>query len=191
MYPAIQIGPLVLPTGPLTIILSFWILLTVGAREATRKGLNGDHVYNAGFYGLLAGLLRILNAFLILLTVIFILLEAATFQSKLYSTFGTSKNSMSYFNSFTSNINRYMVIKTWMSLATGLLVAIWLAVLRVDYPVLWGLLAFIFNYVPNIGSIIAAIPAVLLAFIQLGTVHALLAAGGYIVFNIIIGNNLL
>ena len=64
MYPAIQVGPLVLPTGPLTIILSFWILLAVGAREATRKGLNGDHVYNAGFYGLLAGLIggRIVHA---------------------------------------------------------------------------------------------------------------------------------
>jgi predicted PurR-regulated permease PerM len=138
---------------------------------------------------MLSGLGKVLsNLFLILLTVIFILLEAATFQSKLYSTFGTSKNSMSYFNSFTSNINRYMVIKTWMSLATGLLVAIWLAVLKVDYPVLWGLLAFILNYVPNIGSIIAAVPAVLLAFIQIGPIHALLAAGGYIVFNVIIGN---
>lgn len=138
---------------------------------------------------MLSGLGNVLsNAFLILLTVIFILLEAATFRSKLYTIFGISENSMNYFNSFTSNINRYMVIKTWMSLATGLLVVIWLTVLKVDYPVLWGLLAFIFNYVPNIGSIIAALPAVLLAFIQLGAIHALLAAAGYIVFNVIIGN---
>ena len=68
------------------------------------------------------------------------------------------------------------------------MVTIWLAILRVDYPVLWGLLAFMFNYVPNIGSIIAAVPAILLAFIQLGTTTAIMAALGYIAFNVIIGN---
>jgi predicted PurR-regulated permease PerM len=95
---------------------------------------------------------------------------------------------MKSFDNFTGTINRYMVIKTWMSLGTGVLVTIWLAILRVDYPVLWGLLAFMFNYVPNIGSIIAAVPAILLAFIQLGTTTAILAALGYIAFNVIIGN---
>ena len=128
------------------------------------------------------------NAFLIFLTVIFILLEAASFPAKLYSAFGRSKMSMKNFDNFTANINRYMVIKTWMSLGTGVLVTIWLAILGIDYPVLWGLLAFMFNYVPNIGSIIAAVPAILLAFIQLGTTTAILAALGYIAFNVIIGN---
>ena len=138
---------------------------------------------------MLAGLGNVLsNAFLIFLTVIFILLEAASFPAKLYSAFGSSKMSMKNFDNFTANINRYMVIKTWMSLGTGVLVTIWLAILGVDYPVLWGLLAFMFNYVPNIGSIIAAVPAILLAFIQLGTTTAILAAVGYIAFSVIIGN---
>ena len=44
------------------------------------------------------------------------------------------------------------------------------------------------NYVPNIGSIIAAIPAVLLSFIQLDMVHALFAALGYAVVNVVIGS---
>ena len=138
---------------------------------------------------MLAGIGNMLsNAFLIFLTVIFILLEAASFPTKLYSAFGSSKMSMENFDNFTANINRYMVIKTWMSLGTGVLVTIWLAVLGVDYPVLWGLLAFMFNYVPNIGSMIAAVPAILLAFIQLGTTTAILASVGYILFNVIIGN---
>ncbi len=128
------------------------------------------------------------NAFLILLTVIFILLEAASFPSKLQSAFGPSRISTTHFHDFLSNINQYMVIKTWMSLGTGALVSIWLAVLGVDYPILWGLLAFMFNYVPNIGSIIAAVPAILLALIQLGTTSALLAAAGYATFNVVIGN---
>lgn len=138
---------------------------------------------------MLAGLGNILsNAFLIFLTVIFILFEAASFPAKLYSAFGSSKMSMENFDNFTANINRYMVIKTWMSLGTGVLIAIWLAILKVDYPLLWGLLAFMFNYVPNIGSIIAAVPAILMAFIQLGTTTAVLATVGYISFNVIIGN---
>jgi predicted PurR-regulated permease PerM len=128
------------------------------------------------------------NAFLILLTVIFILLEAATFPGKLNAAFGSSEETAGTFESFLGKINRYMVIKTWMSLMTGILVAVFLAILRVDYPVLWGLLAFMFNYVPNIGSIIAAVPPVLLAFIQFGTTKALIAAAGYVVFNVIIGN---
>ncbi|MDB9822316.1 AI-2E family transporter [Deltaproteobacteria bacterium] len=138
---------------------------------------------------MLTGLGNVLsNAFLIFLTVIFILLEAATFPSKLQAAFGASGSSTSDFNSFTEKINRYMMIKTLMSLGTGVLITIWLTVLRVDYPVLWGLLAFMFNYVPSIGSIIAAVPAVLLAFIQTGPTFALLAAAGYLAVNVVIGN---
>ncbi|MFC1883191.1 AI-2E family transporter [Thermodesulfobacteriota bacterium] len=138
---------------------------------------------------MLTGLGNVLsNAFLILLTVIFILLEAATFPGKLNAAFGRSEKTTAKFDDFLSKINRYMVIKTWMSLMTGVLVAVFLAILRVDYAVLWGLLAFMFNYVPNIGSIIAAVPAILLAFIQAGASTALLTAAGYVVFNVVIGN---
>ena len=57
---------------------------------------------------------------------------------------------------FRENVKRYLVIKTVASLGTGVAPRE-----RVDYPMLWGLLAFLLNYVPNIGSIIAAVPAVL------------------------------
>jgi predicted PurR-regulated permease PerM len=56
------------------------------------------------------------------------------------------------------------------------------------YPVLWGLVAFLLNYVPNIGSIIAAAPAVLLAFVQLGVGHVLFTVLGYVMVNTVIGN---
>ena len=61
-----------------------------------------------------------------------------------------------------------MVIKTLISAATGLVVWLWLLILGVDYPVLWGTLAFLLNFVPNIGSIIAALPAILLALSSWG-----------------------
>jgi len=81
-----------------------------------------------------------------------------------------------------------MVIKTFMSLASGILIAVWLYILGVDYPILWGFLAFLLNYIPNIGSIVAAIPAVILAVVQLGFGSALLVAAGYIVVNFVEGN---
>lgn len=130
------------------------------------------------------------NAFIILLTVIFILLEAASFRAKIKSAFADRQPefSLEAFDHFINSVNQYMAIKTMISIATGVLVATWLAILNVDYPLLWGLLTFLLNYVPNIGSIIAAIPTTLLALIQLGPGIALLTAGGYALINIIIGN---
>jgi predicted PurR-regulated permease PerM len=63
-----------------------------------------------------------------------------------------------------------------------------LSVLGVDFPVLWGFLAFLLNYVPNVGSTIAAIPAVLLAYIQLGIGRAVMATAGYMAINFILDN---
>jgi predicted PurR-regulated permease PerM len=81
-----------------------------------------------------------------------------------------------------------MIIKTLISLATGILAGILLSVLGVDFPVLWGFLAFLLNYVPNVGSTIAAVPAVLLALIQLGIGRAVMAAAGYMAINFILDN---
>lgn len=128
------------------------------------------------------------NAFLIFITVIFILLEAATFHAKLLQISGPLNKNMDFFKTFISKVNRYMVIKTWISLSVGVLVTIWLTILGVDYPILWGTLTFIMNFVPVIGSILAAVPAILLAFVQLGALYAILAACGYIVFNIVMEN---
>jgi len=128
------------------------------------------------------------NAFLILLTVIFILLEAAGFPNKIRSAIKAPEKSLANLSQVSQSINRYLVLKTLLSLATGMLIWFWLALIGVDYAILWGLVAFLFNYIPNIGSIIAAVPAVLLALVQLDLVHTLLAVAGYMVINILIGN---
>ena len=138
---------------------------------------------------MLAGMSGVLtNAFLILLTVIFILFEAAGFADKLRAAFADPQTTLPHLEDFTGKIQRYMAIKTWVSLATGALIALWLALLGVDYPLLWGMLAFLLNYVPNIGSILAAVPAVLLALIQLGLGPALAAGAGYLAVNLVMGN---
>ena len=137
----------------------------------------------------LAGLSGLLtNVFMILLTVIFILLEASGIPQKLRTAAGDSEESMGQFRSVTESVNRYLALKTVFSLATGFAIAIWLAILGVDFALLWGLVAFLLNYVPNIGSIIAAIPAILLALIQLGVVPALLTCLGFVVVNVVFGS---
>ncbi|RJP78083.1 MAG: AI-2E family transporter [Desulfobacteraceae bacterium] len=128
------------------------------------------------------------NAFFILMTVIFILLEASGFPAKIQIALGDPESSLQGFEQFLDTVKQYIAIKTWISAATGIFITVWLTVLGVDYSLLWGLLAFLLNYVPNIGSIIAAIPAVLLSVVQLGPGKALLVAGGYILVNIIMGN---
>jgi len=138
---------------------------------------------------LLAGLGSALsNIVLILLTVTFILFEASSFPVKLRAVLGHPQQVFPQFTRFIGDIERYMVIKTLISLATGILIGIWLSILGVDFPILWGFLAFLLNYVPSIGSTVAAIPAVLLAFIQLGIGSAVMATAGYMAVNFILDN---
>jgi predicted PurR-regulated permease PerM len=127
------------------------------------------------------------NGFLVLMTVIFMLLEASSLPGKLRLILGVD-SSLAAFDRFVQNMQHYMVIKTLVSLATGVLVTVWLIVLGLDYPLLWGLLAFLLNYVPNIGSIIAAVPAVLLAVVQLDLLRALCVAAGFLVVNLVMGS---
>ncbi len=136
----------------------------------------------SGLGGLLA------NAFLILLTVIFLLFEASQLPAKLNAVIGGSEGSMQRLGSIAQNINRYMAIKALTSLLTGVGVALCLLPIGVDFPVLWGLLAFLLNFVPNIGSIIAAVPAVLLALVQLGPMGAVWTILVYLLINTVVGN---
>ncbi len=137
----------------------------------------------------LAGMGGILtNGFLIILTIIFVLLEASSMPSKIKAAFGNYDSTSYYINKFVSKVKKYMAIKTIASLATGIIITIWLIILDVDFPLLWGLVAFMLNFVPNIGSIIAAIPAIMLSYLQIGFGSALLTTIGYLTVNVVIGN---
>jgi AI-2 transport protein TqsA len=139
--------------------------------------------------GMLGGLGSALsNIILILLTVTFILLEASSFPVKLRAVLGDPQQVFPQFTRFVDDIQRYMIIKTGISLSAGILIGIWLALLGVDSPVLWGFLAFLLHFVPNVGAIIAGIPVVLLTLVQLGPGHAVLVAAGYLAVSFILGN---
>ena len=141
------------------------------------------------FADLLNGLGKTLsNAFLILLTTVFILFEASSFPRKFRAISKNPEETLDRFATFRDKIRHYLVIKTFASLATGGTVGICLGILGINYSVLWGLLAFFFNYVPNVGSIIAAIPAVLFTMVQLGIVPAMWVLFIYVLINVVIGS---
>ena len=140
----------------------------------------------AGFFAGMGSVLS--DIILVLLTVTFILLEASSFPIKLRSVLGDPQRAFPQVTKFVNDIRRYMIIKTIISLIAGVTIGLWLYILGVDFPILWGFVAFLLHYIPNLGQILAAIPAVLLALLQFGMGHAALAAAGYLVVGFILGN---
>ncbi len=127
------------------------------------------------------------NSFVILLSVIFMLLESGHFASKIsYAT--RDSEVVENIEEILSKIKRYMVLKALISLFTGFVIWIALLIIGTDYAFLWAVLAFLLNFIPNIGSIIAAVPAVLLTFVQLGSFSALMVVIVYVGANVIIGS---
>ena len=130
----------------------------------------------------------IANAFLIALTVIFILFEASDFPAKARQAVGGRAELLLWFREFSDRLQEYLRIKTLVSVLTGVSIAAWLWVVGLDFAMLWGVLALLLNYVPNIGSVIAAVPAVLLALVALDFTGVLLVVAGYVVVNVVFGN---
>ena len=128
------------------------------------------------------------NGFLILLTVIFMMLEVSSLPKKINKMFANPEASLSSIKSVTQNINKYITLKTIMNLCNALLVTIFLFFMGVDYYLLWGLLAFLLNYIPTIGSFFALLPPALLALIQFGFVEAIVVVIGFIIINTLVGN---
>ncbi len=130
------------------------------------------------------------NTALVLLTMMFVLLEATTFPKKIRSAIEDPNDDLGQWKSMLVEIQRYLAIKTVVSLVTGATATLLLWALGVDFPLLWGMVAFLLNYIPTVGSIIASVPAIIIAMIQpdLGLGVAALVAFGYVVINTVYGS---
>ncbi|MFM2485303.1 AI-2E family transporter [Celerinatantimonas yamalensis] len=125
--------------------------------------------------------------FIILVTTIFMLFEADSLPKRLYRDGGVDHHNSPFYR-FSRSVNHYMGVKTLVSLITAVPITLVLWGLHLDYAILWGILAFLLNFIPNVGSLLAAVPAVLLAIVQLGTSDALAVAFTYLVVNLLVGN---
>jgi predicted PurR-regulated permease PerM len=167
--------------------------------ELDREGFDVNRVLSL-FGNVLGALGSVLNnAFVIVFMLVFMLLEAADLPAKLRAIAPGSSDAADRLARIQDSVWQYVRLKTRISLLTGGLVIGWLWLLGVDFPLLWGLLAFLLNFVPNIGSFLAAVPAVLVAILQadangqppqLAESLSLAAytALGYVLINVIIGN---
>ena len=142
--------------------------------------------YTAGALGQLGGVMS--NTFTIFFLLLFLLMELDSFSIKTKAIAVNSNISVSYLNTIGKSIRHYLSIKTVMSLLTGLIIWIGLLIVGVDYAIIWALIAFLLNYIPNIGSIIAALPAVLFALIQLGPAGAVWTVVVFVSVNMVVGN---
>ncbi len=128
------------------------------------------------------------NVFLIVFIVVFLLLELNSFAVKTIAIVDDPAKSLQYLTKIGSSIRHYLGIKTLVSLLTGVLIWLSLLIIGVDYAIMWGIMAFLLNFIPNIGSIIAGLPALIFALVQLGVGGAIWTAIAYISVNMIVGN---
>ena len=140
----------------------------------------------AGFLGQLGGIMG--NAFTIFFLALFMLFEVDSIPAKLKAIMSSTAESLAFFNIIGDNVRHYLGIKTLTSLLTGALIWVGLTLVGVDYAIIWALIAFLLNYIPNIGSIIAAVPAVIFALVQLGLGGVIWTTIIFVAVNMIVGN---
>jgi len=128
------------------------------------------------------------NTFMIILIFIFILLEATGFPVKLKAAAKGSDTYLLEYEKIVKGVNRYLGLKVITSLSTSIIITIGLLIIGVDFAPMWGVVAFLLNFIPTIGSLLAAIPPTLLALVQLGPAGSLATALLYLVTNVTIGS---
>ncbi len=128
------------------------------------------------------------KALLVFIGVAFILSETKVFEKKLKVIFNSDSKKLNSFKLFSHNLQKYFIVKTFTSFLTGFFIFVVLFFFKVDYPILWAVIAFLFNFIPVVGSIVAAIPAVLLSLVSGHLDHTLWLMLFYVVINISISN---
>ena len=128
------------------------------------------------------------NTVLVMLTVVFVLAEAAVLPRKLRIISGNPEEDVEWASSVLGDLRVYLAVKTQCSLIVAVTSTVFLWLMGVDYPVLWGLLAFLLNFIPTLGSIIASIPPIVLGLILDGIGGGVVVAVWYLIINTAVGS---
>jgi len=163
-----------------------------GAQEEIKKFLTADKIvdfFKGNITSLLTGVLDTLKvSFIVLILLVFMLSEARMFSRRFEAIVEARGPNLQRMLSATHDIQKYLGIKTLISIATGVLAGLLCWAAELDFPLLWGLLAFALNYIPAVGSIIAGVPPMLLALLSHDLQHAIAVGCGYLVINGFLGN---
>jgi AI-2 transport protein TqsA len=111
------------------------------------------------------------NVLWVILFMAFILAERESFTRRLVKQLGREKAEpvLESLQQINNSVQHYLGLKTLISLITGILVTIILTVAGVDFALLWGVLTFVLNFIPTIGSIIATLPPIAVTLFQSGS----------------------
>lgn len=163
-----------------------------GAEEEVKKNLTVGKIqewFQDNVTSLLGGVLDTLkSSFIVLILLVFMLSEARVFSRRFESIVEAQGPNLQRMLSATRDIQKYLGIKTMISIATGGLAGLLCWAANLEFPLLWGILAFALNYIPAVGSIIAGIPPIILALLLHDVRQAIVVAGGYLLINGFLGN---
>lgn len=152
--------------------------------DATLPQMLGPEQVLGLFRGTAATVTRLLTQLvLVVLVLAFALMEGPRLPAKLHAAFGESFRAEERLAKVAAEVQVYLRVKTLVSLATGVGCGLWVALLGIDFAFLWGFLAFVLNFIPNLGSILAAAPPTLLALVQHGPGSAIAVVIGILVVN--------
>ena len=128
------------------------------------KGINPSNIV-AFATGLFGSAFNILGALVIVLTMLILMAADAVYVPTILRQLATTQQELvSSLTSYASSVRRYMVVTTVLGIAQGVLNTVALFILHVPAAILWGLLAFLCSFIPNVGYFLAIIPPLIFAF---------------------------
>lgn len=137
--------------------------------------------------GMLSNIITMVaGAFMALIALTFIMLESDNFGKRLHRGLGDESDLLKRMNLFQGSLLSYVIARVKLNLMTGLGVFVMLLLFNVDYPVLWGVLAFFLSFIPYIGLAVAAIPPILLGTAESGLTVGIILGLGYLIINQVI-----
>ena len=114
--------------------------------------------------------------------------ESSVIDEKIRYFSQSSRATHTFVKKFASSLKKYLLIKTIASACTGALIGLGLWALGVPYAALWGILAFVLNFIPTIGSIVAVFPTLFVTLATMDISSSIWTIAIYLVVNVAIGN---
>lgn len=128
------------------------------------------------------------KAFFALIIMVFILFEAEKFEEKVGPMIEARGPNFRRFKTVGRQLQSYLGIKSLASLLTGFLAGLFCWLMGIEFALVWGFVAFLLNFVPVVGSLVASIPPIVIALLQLGFWQGVIVALVYLAINTTIGN---
>ncbi len=125
---------------------------------------------------------------ILVLIMAFLMIESVRYPQKLYDGTATFRIASVRIDAFAQSLRSYVVINTIFGLIAAVINTILMVSLGVDLALLWGVVSFMFSFLPNIGFVLALIPPTVLALLEFGIARALIVVIGFIVINFIVDN---